>query len=111
MKRLLKTLHCENGKLYSIVDGRRILPAGCNVSLQAVEEQTSAPVFKTGAAVRRYRNGKSIDGLVKLIEPLYTERYVRCCERGISHPSYPIGSEYKQKNNLITSFYFGNGLI
>lgn len=41
IQRLLKTLHCEQGKLYTIVEGRRILLARCRPKLEILQQESS----------------------------------------------------------------------
>ena len=44
-KRLVKTLHFENGKLYAATQGRRILLAECQPKVEIYEHETDIPVL------------------------------------------------------------------
>ena len=44
MKRLVKTLTGENGQLYTVQDGNRVLLANCIPRLEIYEEITPIPV-------------------------------------------------------------------
>lgn len=44
-KRLVKTLHFENGKLYATTQGRRILLAECRPKVEIYEHETDIPVL------------------------------------------------------------------
>lgn len=46
-KRLVKTIHCENGQLYSIVKGQRFLVAECEPRIEIYEHSTEVTTFGT----------------------------------------------------------------
>ena len=51
-KRLIKTLYCENGKLYSTTQGRRVLLAECVPKIEIYEHTTDIPVLGKGCVVK-----------------------------------------------------------
>lgn len=44
-KRIIKTIHLEQGELYGIIGGRRILLAKCNPRVEIMEHSTSVPML------------------------------------------------------------------
>ena len=53
MKRLVKTLTGENGQLYTVQDGNRVLLANCIPQLEIYEEVTHIPALGAGAKLTR----------------------------------------------------------
>ena len=53
MKRLVKTLTGENGQLYTVQDGNRVLLANCIPQLEIYEEVTHIPALGAGAKVKK----------------------------------------------------------
>ena len=55
MKRLLKTIQGENGELFALIDGNRILLANCKPSFELFEECVSVPILGTSYKVKSYK--------------------------------------------------------
>lgn len=53
MKRLVKTLAGENGQLYTVQNGNRVLLANCIPQLEIYEEVTHIPALGAGAKVKK----------------------------------------------------------
>lgn len=53
MKRLVKTLIGENGQLYTVQNGNRVLLANCIPQLEIYEEVTYIPALGVGAKVKK----------------------------------------------------------
>lgn len=53
MKRLVKTLIGENGQLYIVQSGNRVLLANCIPQLEIFEEVTHIPALGAGAKVKK----------------------------------------------------------
>ncbi len=54
MRRLIRTLECEGGKLYVTARGSRILLAQCKPKIEIVEDLQNIPILgKTGYSVRK----------------------------------------------------------
>lgn len=55
IKRLIKTLYLERGKLYVILEGRRILLASCEPRIEIFEHSTNVPILgKQGGSVKKH---------------------------------------------------------
>lgn len=53
VQRLLKTLYCEQGKLYTIVEDRRILLAHCRPKLEILQQESSIPAIGRECKVKK----------------------------------------------------------
>ena len=51
MKRVLKTILVENGKLYAVAEGSRYLLADCSATIEIVEETEELPVLGKGRVI------------------------------------------------------------
>lgn len=55
IRRLIKTLYFECGKLYIILEGRRILLANCEPKIEIFEHSTKVPILgKQGGSVKKH---------------------------------------------------------
>lgn len=55
MKRLLKTIQGENGELFALVDGNRVLLANCKSRFELFEERVDVPILGTSCKVKSYK--------------------------------------------------------
>lgn len=53
IQRLLKTIHCEQGELYTIIDGRRILLARCRPKLEILQQESQIPAVGRDYKVKK----------------------------------------------------------
>ncbi len=54
-KRLIKTLHFENGELYTVTQGRRVLLARCMPKIEIYEHITDVPMLGGSYAVKTWK--------------------------------------------------------
>ena len=54
MTTLIKTLPCENTRLFYVTDGRRIKLSDCEAEIQIYEELTDIPVLGANAKMKKY---------------------------------------------------------
>lgn len=53
MKRVIKSIPVENGKLYALADGSRYLLADCTARIEIVEDATELPVLGKGKVITK----------------------------------------------------------
>lgn len=54
-KRLIKTLYFENGELYTVTQGRRVLLAGCAPKIEIYEHLSDVPVLGRSCAIKEWK--------------------------------------------------------
>ena len=53
MKKLIKTLNCENGELFVVTNERRVLLAKCEAEVMLYEHSVNVPVLGRGLVIKR----------------------------------------------------------
>lgn len=52
----MKTIYCEQGKLYTVTDGRRVLLARCSPKLEIMQQESQIPAVGRDYKVKKIQN-------------------------------------------------------
>ncbi|MDE7299550.1 MAG: hypothetical protein K2N94_12095 [Lachnospiraceae bacterium] len=100
IKRLIKTLPFENGELYGIIEGRRILLAYCAPRAEIFEHLTNVPLL----GVQEYRVKKHHVGIVLCPAPDTTRKIDAEFLRKVSR--FELSADIQRMDGIIENIRF-----
>lgn len=99
MKRLVKTLTGENGKLYTVQDGNRVLLANCIPQLEIYEEVTHIPALGAGAKVKKRHISLVLCGEPELTREVDTG-FFRTVKR------FDLSADFQRTDGVFETLFF-----
>ena len=102
IKRLIETLLLEDGELYGIVRGRRVLLARCEPKVEVYEHSTDVPVL----GAQGYREKKRQIGMVLCPSPDTTRRVDEDFLRTVTR--FEVSADIQREDGIFEKIRFDN---
>ncbi len=104
VQRLVKTITCENGNLYSITDGRRILLAACSPRIEITEQSVNVKSI----GVRGFSVKKNYITLVLCGTPGLTRELDMDFWNKVT--SFGLEADIQRTDGIFEKIYFDNAI-
>ena len=104
VQRLVKTITCENGNLYSITDGRRILLAACSPRIEITEQSVNVK----SSGVRGFSVKKNYITLVLCGTPGLTRELDMDFWNKVT--SFGLEADIQRTDGIFEKIYFDNAI-
>lgn len=101
MTTLIRTIDTENGKLYTISNGRRLPLADCTVKIQIYESRTNIPVLGKGSGVKKLYASLFVCGDIEGVREI-TAEFLKTVSR------FEATADILRQDGIFERVYFDN---